>query len=197
MKILILLFLFINLTVSLKSQDDSVETKLNTFMKIPFGETYQSVKKMKTNFESDDSYPLLDCNDCNFGKFNGHIMLKFNTAKQFYMGYVSLTPKEKNLIFELYDDVISEITKKYGKSQFNKETFKYPFESEGRKYATISVPTSDVSSFWVFKSENNDGNSCIILVRIRDDFKVSLTYLNQTLYESDSKKNEKKQNQDY
>lgn len=199
MKYLLIAFLILNETSTLCSQEDQIETKLNSFMKIPFGVNFDSVKLLKKEF--DFSYERLSgyCRNCTFGKFSGSILLLFNSKGQFMGGAVELKPKDEMLVFDLYDDVVRTLTDKYGKPTYSLEKFTSPFdfEKKGREYPNLSIPTAKVSTGWVFSSEMNDNNECKISVKIDSDFSVNILYNNRTLAKEDLLKEKNKQNQDY
>lgn len=199
MKYLLIAFLLLNQNFTLYSQEDQIETKLNSFMKIPFGIKFDSVKLLKKEF--DFSYERLSgyCQNCTFGKFSGSIILLFNSKEQFKGGEIQLKPKDEMLVFDLYDDVVRTLTDKYGKPTYSMEKFTSPFdfEKKGREYPNLSIPTAKVSTAWVFKPEMNDNNDCKIVVSIGSDFNVNILYNNRTLAKEDLLKEKNKQSQDY
>lgn len=170
---------------------------LNSFWGIPFGSSLSEARKLKPEIEMYSEHKNGFCFDCNFGKFKGTIMVSFNDAGLMSGGIVILKPTEKDLIFELYDDVVQNIKSKYGVASKRNEEFSSAYQDNGfgRKYPSLSIPTSDVYTSWLFNSSIKHEDDAVISVTISRDFEVKIVYVDLYLErDSNTKKSEKEFN---
>ncbi len=161
-----------------KSSTSSSKT-LKSFWGIPFGTSLEEVKKLKPNLINDPSISKERwyCFDCNFGNYKGMVGLQFNKDNKMCSGFVQIIPEDNELCFEVYDDIVNEISKKYGPRKEEMEKYLYPYDkSNGRKFVTSSIPKSTIQSAWIVKSSVNSDYNVQIGVVITREFKVSLIY---------------------
>lgn len=171
---------------------------LKAFWGIPFGSSQKEVKELKKGLESSENDDMLSCRKCTFGKFEGIVMMRFYPGKGMGLGMVALSPAKKELIFELYDDVVSSIFEKYGTPTKIVEEFEALYDDgRGREFPTLSIPTSRVLTTWELTSSSNPLRKSKIIVVITRDFRVAIRYSDDAITEDQERKTKQTELNDY
>jgi hypothetical protein len=184
MKKIILMLLMLPLSVF--SQD----TTITGMMGIPFGISKQEViSKMKlkgyTNEPNQNEY--LSFEQVKFGAFKSASVNYYFTENKFYQGLVVLLPDLDAKTVALYNDVIEEISKKYGPGESYKK-FKSPYkDGDGFELTAIKTGNADYQTFWANRKQG------IISAYISETLIVVIKYQDKALtkeaVESQSSKN--------
>lgn len=191
--------IFITICIAFLSLVATSQTQtLTSFWGIPFGlsKKASSMLKKGAKIEVKDANTLV-CWGCEFGAFPADIILNYTDSDRLAMGYVIVRPDKKELVFELYDRVVNNLSVKYEKPTHTKERFMAPYENDGRKYPTLSVPTCTVESTWEFIGFVDPKMVSEISVEINRDGYVSITYYDGALMKDLVRNRRQKQQSDY
>lgn len=129
----------------------SQETAINGMMGIPFGIDKASViSKMKskgyTNKPTKEGY--LTFENVKFGAFDAFSVNFYFTSDKLYQGLVLIIPELEAKTVEIYEEVVTELSKKYGPGNSFKN-FKSPYEEgDGFDIQAIKLGKADFNTFW-------------------------------------------------
>src|ERR687884_1112783 len=110
---------------------------------------------------------------------------KLHTAKVYFV------PRLESKVFELYDEIKSEINDKYYVTKNDYRLFKYPYEDgDGYETQAIKLGKASIASFWSFP--RSDGHKNSISLEINETLIVILSYQDGLLIEEAIEKQKSK-----
>jgi hypothetical protein len=202
MKKLIIFISIILFTITTNAQE------LTGFMGIPFGSTKTEIKSMflsknpSAKIHTDDTKSLT-FTDFNFGGRKAiAVIFGINGEGKMHTAIVLLNNDNDDEVFDLYDDVVSDINNKYHYRDVNNEIWKYPYDkSDKYQHGTTAMKLGKctLQSMWYFDvndpSSHDDDN--IIAVENTESCSVKITYQNGIMISDVVSKNKEKNSQDY
>lgn len=202
MKNLITFISIILLTISVNAQE------LTGFMGIPFGSTKSEIKTAFLNknpnakIHTDEATTLTFTNFTFGGRKAVAVVFGLNDQGKMHTAIVLLDNDNDDEVFELYDNVVSDINEKYHYRDVNNEIWKYPYERSDKfqhGVTAIKIGKCSLQSMWYFDigdpSTHDDDN--IICVENTQSCTVKITYQNGIMINEVVSKNKKKDSQDY
>jgi len=198
----LLLFILTIFTLNVNAQG------LTGFMGMPFGSSKEEIKKTFLSKNPDakiyaDKSNTITFTDCVFGgrKTLG-IIFGLNDNGQLHTVVVILENENENDVFDLYDNVVSDVNNKYHYRDINNEIWKYPYDKNDKfQHGTTAVKLGKctLQSMWYFNvndpSTHDDDN--IIAVEVVESCTVKITYQNGIMINDVVEKNNAKNSQDY
>lgn len=195
---LLLTFLFVN----------SFSQQLTGFMGIPFGSSKSELKRsfMEKNGEATiytDKPDVLTFENVRFGgRQTIAIIFAFTDDDKFHTAIVLLDNETDEMVFNIYDDVVDDINKKYHYRDGNVENWLYPY-SASDKYnhgtTAMKLGKCKLQSIWSFDvndpSSEDDDN--VISVESTKTCKVKISYQSGILINQVVNSKKQKNSQDY
>lgn len=180
---------------------------LTGFMGIPFGTNKAQLKTIiKAKFpastiETDDE-KTLSFNNTSFGGRKAVLLLfGLNSNQDYHTAVVLLEPEFESGVFSLYDDVVSEVTGKYGEPGDVLENYLYPYDkSDKYSHGVTALKTGklDMASLWTFPANDvGSGDDNVIQVKITPRAFVKISYQDGKLINAVVEAKEQKAKQDY
>lgn len=142
---------------------------------IPFGATLPQIESsIKERYPEATVYRRTDdglvYRDIPFGgrKTTG-VIFKISNTGQWHTAKVLIHPSTEIGVFQLYDDVVSDLTGVYGKAQRAIEDYKYPYDSDDKgKLTPLKGGYVTINTIWTFDEQGNLNTSS-------EDYAISCT----------------------
>lgn len=202
MKNLIILITIILFNLSTNGQE------LTGFMGIPFGTSREEIKKtfLSKNPNSKiytDKPGTLTLTDFTFGGRKAlAVVFGLNDQNQMHTAIVLLENNNDDDVFELYDNVVTDINNKYHYRDVNNEVWRYPYTiTDKYTYGVSAIKMGKClyQSMWYFDvndpTTHDDDN--VIEVEITESCSVKISYQDGLMIDQVVIKNNEKNSQDY
>ncbi len=107
-----------------------------------------------------------------------------------------LSPTVEAKVIDLYDDVVSSLTEKYGDPKNEIKDFKPPYrDGDGYETQAIKYGKGTYSTYWGIPSAKGDEDA--IVVEITEGLEVRVTYQNTDMFNTANEKTKKVLQSDY
>lgn len=186
----------------------SYAQELTGFMNIPFGTKREDIKKsfLSKNPNSTiftDKPGTLTFKDFTFGGRKAFaVVFALNSNDEFHTAVVLLENDNPYNVFDLYDNVVSDINEKYHFKDVDNELWRYPYDkSDKYDHGVTAIKTGKctLESMWYFDvndpSTHDDDN--VIAVENTESCTIKITYQNGIMINEVVSKNKEKNSQDY
>lgn len=199
----IILFILTIITINVNAQE------LNGFMGIPFGSSNEEIKKTflsknPTAKIYTDKPTTLTFTDFTFGgRKAAAVIFGLTDDSKMHTAVVLLENNNgDDYVFELYDNVVTDINQKYHYSDVTNEIWKYPYDKSDKfNHGVTAVKTGKcvLQSMWYFdvNDPNTHDDDNIIAVENTQSCLVKITYQNGLMISDVENKNKEKNSKDY
>ena len=182
--------------------------ELTGVMGISFGSTKNEIKSTflsknpNVEIHTDEPRTLTFTNFSFGGRKAVAVVFGLNEDGKMHTAIVLLNNDNDDDVFDLYDNVVSDINNKYHYRDINNEVWKYPYDkSDKYQHGTTAIKLGKCSlqSMWYFDvndpSTHDDDN--VIAVENTESCTVKITYQNGLMISDVVSKNKEKNSQDY
>lgn len=185
-----------------------IAQELTGFMGIPFGSTKNEIKTIFLNKNPEAKIHTDEPRTLTFKnfKFGGReavaVVFGLNDEGKMHTAIVLLNNDNDDDVFELYDDVVSDINNKYHYRDVNNEIWKYPYDKSDKfQHGTTAMKSGKCSlqSMWYFNVNDPYGHDDdnIIAVENTQSCTIKITYQNGMMINDVISKDKSKNSQDY
>jgi hypothetical protein len=149
-------------------------TKITGMLGIPFGKTKaECIELMKAKgykvSPSDNSYVTFD--NVQYGKWKNANATFYFDKGAFYLGLMIMEPFEEPKALKEYDELISDLSDKYGNPSPTRE-FEYPYKyGDGDEIIALKGGYATVKDIWL------DADSGALKTNINKDLLLSVSYI--------------------
>lgn len=197
--IIILMSLFVY-SFNCFAQVANTKPVLEGFLGIKFGSSQEEVRNVmltkqgfKYNSELSDNNRLIFGEGMFAGNYAENLAFVFVNNK-FYTSILIFKPSSSSKILELYQEIVNGITKKYFKPDVVKEEYLEPYKKDdGFFESAIKLEKTNIRTQWLLKNPITKDDDSFISVKVDDDMKIYLGYMDGYLMYH----NDKKDNSDY
>lgn len=182
--------------------------ELTGFMGIPFGSSKTEIKNTflsknpNAKIHTDEARTLTFTDFTFGGRSAVAAIFGLNDMGNMHTVIVLLNNDNEEDVFNLYDNVVSDINDKYHYRDVNNEIWKYPYDKSDKfQHGTTAIKLGKctLQSMWYFDVNNptthDDDN--VIAVENTESCTVKITYQNTMMINEVIEKNKKKNSQDY
>lgn len=140
-------------------------------------------------------------------KFGGNktilVMFQFTGDNKLHTCHIFVEPSDCKEIFSKYDEVVKDLSDKYGRSEKTLEDYKYPYSIDDKYKHTEVIAKRGyctLITLWTFDSRNTPDNTEDdngIMVSVDKTCSVKVTYQDGLLIDGEVAKSKEKNSQDY
>lgn len=129
-----------------------------------------------------------------WGAFKPSLSVFVHGDEGMHTGKVVIEPSLEAKVFEMYDDVVRELTSKYGAPKHVFKNFTKPYEEgDGYELSAVKLGKATYSTYWML----GDKDSILICTEITESASVRVTYQNAVLSGKANEKVKKSNQSEY